>query len=42
MKGKMPTVFALMTLFVAGFSYAAGSIANSEGSLSQMANKINT
>lgn len=42
MKGKMPTVFALMTLFVAGFSYAAGSVANSEGSLSQMANKINT
>lgn len=39
MKGKMLTVPALMTVFVVGFSYAAGPVANPEGNLSQMKNK---
>jgi len=42
MKGKMLTVFTLMTVFVVGFSYAVGPVAKSEGNLSQMANKANT
>jgi Ca2+-binding EF-hand superfamily protein len=42
MKGKMLTVFTLMTVFVVGFSYAAGPVANSKGNLSQETNKINT
>ncbi|MFT7053508.1 MAG: Ca2+-binding EF-hand superfamily protein [Psychromonas sp.] len=39
MKGKMLTVFVLMTVFVVGFSYAVGPVANPEGNLSQMKNQ---
>lgn len=53
MKDKMLTFLALMTVFVVGFSYAAGSDGGQGkgsqgaggqgmGNLSQMANKINT
>ncbi|PKH03506.1 hypothetical protein CXF72_05825 [Psychromonas sp. MB-3u-54] len=48
MKCKMLTVFALMTVFFVGFSYAAGAGggqgagSQGTGNLSQMTNKINT
>ncbi|MFT6926182.1 MAG: Ca2+-binding EF-hand superfamily protein [Psychromonas sp.] len=39
MNGKMLTVFVVMTVFVVGFSYAVGPLANPEGNLSQMKNQ---